>query len=161
MMETNRMQILTKLTIFIFTLLITTLVSGSLVFADELGITKDDMEDMIKSELEISKHNIESHTHSHEVAKLGKTDSEINFVNKNEQIEEELLDFSLDSIRIENNKAKPNKVKLPESILNFGSSVYVAQPLVTGNRDSIYKGASRDDLDTDIGAAFKLVILNK
>lgn len=155
------MQNFTQLSTYIFTLLIGILISGSLVFADESGIAKDDMEDMIKSELEISKHDIDSDTHKHEVAKVDGSDSEIVFVNKNEQIEEEIWNFMVDDVPTFEKKANPNKAKLPDSILNFGSDVYVAQPLFTGDRDSLYKGASSDDLDTNIGAAFRIVILNR
>ncbi len=155
------MQNFNKLSIFIFTILITSLVSGSLVFAEGLGITKEDMEDMKKSELEISKHDEAADTHRHEVAKIDNTESEISFVNQNEQIKEELLNFMVDEIPTYKKEANPNKVKLPASILNFSSSVYVGIPLVGGNRKSLYKGASRDDLDGDLGAAFKLIVLNK
>lgn len=155
------MQNLTKVSKFIFAIIITSMITGSLAIAEELGVTKDDMEDMVKIELKISKHDAPTDSQRHEVAMVDKSESEINSTNNNEQLEKELWNFMVDDIPTFEKKANPNKVKFPDRILNFGSDIYVAQPLFTGDHDSIYKGASRDDLGTNIGAAFRLVILNK
>lgn len=80
---------------------------------------------------------------------------------KYERVDIELLTLSPPKYSFSLYTAKYDNLNIPGSVIDFGSGVYFGSPIFTLDKERLYKGAGEEDLESGIGAAVKLVILNR
>lgn len=135
-------------------------VLNSSAFADENVLREKDAYASVK--LESSKHSTGTLPQNQNTELSSDNNKPVkDFNNSLVPLDRELLILRPEYFSFSQKNSENYKFSFPANILNFSSGVYIGSPLFTRNKQAIFKGASEEDLDTTIGAALKLVILNR